>query len=242
VAKKLKKFIFLLMMFFQLPCFADDASLLESYNKTMFKINDSLDQAVIKPVAKAYKATIPSPIQTGVKNFFGNLEDAWISVNQFLQGKPDEGMSDAGRFVINSTFGLLGIFDVASMDAIPKHTEDFGQTLGKWGVGEGGYFVIPILGPSTIRDGLALVVDWQADPITYVDNVPVRNSAYVVRGIDERKNLLKSTDSIDELAIDRYQAYKDAWLSHRRFEISDGASEVTPKQDDEKDIILDKEN
>ncbi len=218
----LRSILILLALLLSQTVWAEDNSLIESYNKGMFKFNDSVDQIALKPVAKAYKAVLPSPLQTGIKNFFSNLGDGWTAINQFLQGKPNEGISDAGRFVINSTFGIFGLFDVASMDKIPKHTEDFGQTVGKWGVGEGSYLVLPILGPSTLRDTLSLPVDWLADPVSYVGDIPVRNTMYVVRGVNDRRNLLKATDSIDEMAIDRYQAYKNAWLSHRRYEVSDG--------------------
>jgi phospholipid-binding lipoprotein MlaA len=232
--KDIARYILVLMMSFyslvSAGAASDADSILESYNKTMFRINDNLDQAVIKPVAKTYKNVVPSPIKSGVTNFFNNLRDGWTAVNQFLEGKPNEGMSDLGRFVINTTFGIGGLFDLASADNIPKHNKDFGQTLGKWGVGEGGYFVIPVLGPSTIRDTLCLYVDWMADPVSSIDRVPVRNSMYVIRGVDDRRALLNTTDAIDEMAVDRYQAYKNAWLSHRRYEVSDGAY-VAPDED-----------
>jgi phospholipid-binding lipoprotein MlaA len=214
---------------------AADSGVLESYNQAMFKFNDSVDQAAVKPIAKAYKAVVPSPLRTGVNNFFNNLRDAWTAVNQFLQGKPDEGLSDAGRFAINSTFGIFGLFDVASADDIPKHTEDFGQTLGYWGVGEGSYFVIPLLGPSTVRDTAALFADWEADPVGYLDDVSARNSLYALRAVDDRRAALNATNTIDEMAIDRYQAYKNAWLAHRRYDVTDGAyiAPDDPEQEEE---------
>ena len=149
---------------------------LEGYNRAMFSFNDSVDKAVIKPVATGYKKVMPEVARTGVTNFFSNLGDVWIGVNNVLQGKVGPGVSDFGRFAINTTVGIFGLFDVASDAGLEKHNEDFGQTLGRWGVGTGAYVVLPILGPSDVRDGFSLlVVDWHGDPLWYVANIPTRN-------------------------------------------------------------------
>src|SRR5665647_608258 len=135
---------------------------LERYNRAMFNFNDGLDKAIIKPVASGYKAVMPEVARTGVTNFFSNLGDIWIGINNILQGKIGAGASDFGRFAINTTAGILGLFDVASNAGLEKHNEDFGQTLGRWGMGSGAYVVLPILGPSNVRDGLStLIVDWR---------------------------------------------------------------------------------
>ncbi len=131
----------------------------ESYNRAMFNFNDTVDTYALKPVATAYKNVTPSFVQTGVNNFFGNLSDAWSAVNNLLQGKGQDGMSDVARFALNSTLGIVGLFDIASEAGLPKHKEDFGQTLGVWGVESGPYLVLPLLGPSTVRDTVALPVD-----------------------------------------------------------------------------------
>jgi len=145
---------------------------LEPLNRVVFSFNDTADQAVIKPVARAYRAVLPGIVRTGVSNFFSNLEDVWISVNDVLQGKFQQGLDDFGRVLFNSTFGIAGIFDFASELGFQKHNEDFGQTLGSWGVGSGAYLVLPILGPSTIRDGFGLLLDTRADLVFYIDGVP----------------------------------------------------------------------
>src|SRR5450830_1572514 len=136
----------------------------EGYNRAMFKFNDTVDTYALKPAATAYKKVLPTFVQTGVSNFFGNLADAWTGVNNLLQGKGRDGVSDIGRVALNTTVGLLGLFDVASEAGLRKHNEDFGQTLGVWGVPSGPYLMLPLLGPSTIRDTAALPADMWADP------------------------------------------------------------------------------
>lgn len=196
---------------------------LEGYNRAMFKFNDGVDRAVIKPVAKGYKAVVPDFARTGVSNFFSNLGDLWIGVNNVLQGKLGEGASDFGRFALNSTVGILGLFDVAGNAGLEKHDEDFGQTLGRWGVGSGAYVVLPFLGPSTVRDGFSrLAVDWHGDPLWYVGNVPTRNELYGVRVVDTRANLLDASRLAEEAALDRYAYLRSAYLQRRRSLVYDG--------------------
>ena len=196
---------------------------LEGYNRAMFRFNDGVDKAIIEPVAKGYKAVVPGIARTGVTNFFSNLGDIWIGVNNVLQGKLGAGASDFGRFAINTTAGILGLFDVASNAGLEKHNEDFGQTLGRWGVGSGAYVVLPILGPSTVRDGFSvLAVDWHGDPLWYVGNIPTRNELYGVRVVDTRANLLDASRLMEEAALDRYSYVRGAYLQRRRSLIYDG--------------------
>jgi len=196
---------------------------LERYNRAMFTFNDGLDKAVIKPVAGGYKAVMPGFARTGVTNFFANLGDIWIGINNMLQGKLGTGVSDFGRFAMNTTVGILGLFDVASNAGLDKHNEDCGQTLGRWGVGSGAYVVLPFLGPSNVRDGFSLLaVDWHGDPLWYVGNVATRNELYGVRLVDTRANLLDASQLLEEAALDRYSYVRSAYLQRRRSLIYDG--------------------
>lgn len=201
--------------------YVDDT--LESYNRAMFKFNDGVDKAILKPVATGYKAVLPEFARTGVTNFFSNLGDVWIGVNNILQGKIVAGASDFGRFAVNSTAGVLGLIDVASGAGLEKHNEDFGQTLGWWGVGSGAYVVLPLLGPSTVRDAISrFAVDTTGDPLRYVDNVTTRNELYGVRVVDGRANLLDVSGLAEEAALDHYSYVRGAYLQRRRSLIYDG--------------------
>lgn len=195
---------------------------IEGFNRAVFAFNEGLDKVIIKPVAKGYEAVLPTPVRTGVTNFFGNIADVFIAINNLLQGKPGEAMSDVGRVLVNSTVGILGLFDVASEMGMEKHEEDFGQTFGKWGVGPGAYVVIPVFGPRTVRDTVGLVLDVKADPVANIDHVPSRNSALVVRLIDNRANLLPADKVIEEAALDKYSYVRDGHLQRRRSLIHDG--------------------
>ena len=206
---------------------------LEGYNRAMFGFNDGVDRAIIKPLASGYKTVMPEVARTGVSNFFANLGDIWIGINNVLQGKVGAGVSDFGRFAMNTTVGILGLFDVASNAGLEKHNEDFGQTLGRWGVGSGAYVVLPILGPSNVRDGLSrLLVDWHGDPLWYVGNIPTRNELVGVRLVDIRANLLDVSRLAEEAALDHYAYVRDAYLQRRRSLIYDG--EAPPEPEPEK--------
>jgi phospholipid-binding lipoprotein MlaA len=195
---------------------------LEPLNRAMFSFNDTLDVAVMTPVAKGYRFVLPGFVRTGVSNLFSNVEDVWTSINQVLQGKFQTGLEDFGRFLLNSTVGIVGLFDFASEVGLPKHSEDFGQTLAWWGVGGGPYVVLPILGPSTVRDGLAFIVDTQADPVWRIDTVAVRNTSVVIRFTSRRAELLDVSNVLEQAALDRYAFLRDAWLQRRRSLIYDG--------------------
>jgi phospholipid-binding lipoprotein MlaA len=205
---------------------------LEGYNRAMFGFNDGVDKAIIKPLASGYKTVMPEFARTGVSNFFANLGDLWIGINNVLQGKIGAGVSDFGRFAMNTTVGILGLFDVASDAGMEKHNEDFGQTLGRWGVGSGAYVVLPILGPSNVRDGLSLLaVDWRGYPVWYVNDVPTRNVLIAVRYIDIRANLLDLGNLAEEAALDYYAYVRDAYLQRRRSLIYDGDAPPEPEAD-----------
>jgi len=202
---------------------------LEGYNRAMFSFNDGLDKAIIKPLASGYKTVMPGFARTGVSNFFANLGDLWIGINNILQGKVGAGVSDFGRFAMNTTVGILGLFDVASNAGLEKHNEDFGQTLGRWGVGSGAFVVLPLLGPSTVRDGVSrLAIHWHGDPLWYVDNIPTRNELLGVRAVDSRANLLDVGRLAEEAALDPYAYMRSAYLQRRRSLIYDGDAPPEP--------------
>jgi phospholipid-binding lipoprotein MlaA len=195
---------------------------IEGFNRAMFAFNEGLDTVLIKPVAQGYDAVLPTPVKTGVTNFFGNIADLFIGINNLLQGKPDQALSDLGRVAINSTIGILGLFDVATEAGLEKHEEDFGQTFGRWGMGDGAYVVIPLFGPRTVRDTAGLVLDVAADPVGGIDHVATRNSLATLRLIDTRADLLPADKVIEEAALDKYAYVRDGYLQRRRNLIHDG--------------------
>jgi phospholipid-binding lipoprotein MlaA len=195
---------------------------IEGFNRAMYGFNEAVDTVLIKPVAQGYDAVLPSPARTGVTNFFGNIADFFIGVNNLLQGKPDQAVSDLGRVLVNSTIGLLGFIDWASDMGMEKHEEDFGQTFGRWGVGDGAYVMLPILGPRTVRDTAGFVLDFVADPVGNVGHIPTRNTLYAIRFIDVRADLLPADKVIEEAALDKYAYVRDGYLQHRRNLVHDG--------------------
>jgi len=201
----------------------------EGFNRTMFAVHESLDQAVIRPVAKGYERAVPLPVKAGVGNFFGNVGDAWIGANSLLQGKGGDAGVDLARLLVNSTLGIFGLFDVASELGLEKHDEDFGQTLAVWGFGDGGYLFWPVIGPRTVRDTAGFVADVSVDPVGRVDPVRVRNSLRAVRVVDVRASLLPSDKVVDEAALDKYAYIRDAYFQRRKNQIHDGRP---PRQDD----------
>ena len=201
---------------------------LEPLNRQVFKFNDALDAAIVKPVAIAYRDHTPTPLRQGIGNVFNNLQDSWSVVNNLLQLKIVYAYDSLARVAINTLLGVAGVVDVASEMGIERHTQDFGHTLGVWGVPPGPYLVLPILGPSSLRDAVALSVDWQGDPLGQLPNESVRNAALLLRGLDTRAGLLKATSMLEEAALDRYTFARDAFLQNRRNNIFDG----NPPQDD----------
>lgn len=201
----------------------------EGVNRKVFAANDALDTYALKPVAKGYQAAVPLPARTQVSNFFGNIEDIWIGTNNLLQGKGRAGLSDFGRFAVNSTFGILGFFDVATEVGLEKHEEDFGQTLAVWGVGDGPFVMLPLFGPSTLRDTAARLPDTFADAVRYVPSIPLRNSLTGTRAVNTRSQLLGADDALDQAALDKYGYLRDFYLKRRRNQIFDGHP---PREDD----------
>ncbi len=215
---------------------ADPADPLEPINRAIFSFNDGIDSAVLKPVAQGYRAVTPAIVRTGVSNFFSNLDDVWISANNVLQGKFEQGMGDFLRFAFNSTLGLFGAIDIASDMGLEKHNEDFGQTLGKWGLGSGPYLVLPFLGPSTVRDGISLLlIDAKGDPVLNLDHVPSRNTAYTARAVSNREQALDATNAIEKAALDKYSYMRAAWLQRRRNLVYDGNPPPEPDEIDDPD-------
>ncbi len=197
---------------------------LERYNRAMFAFNETMDRAVVKPVAKGYNWIMPDFLNTGVTNFFSNLDDIVVFANSLLQLKIKQAVETSARIVWNTTIGLLGFIDVASHMELPKQNEDFGQTLAFWGVESGPYFVLPFLGPSTVRDGLAVPVDWILfDPVFQDKELNVTLTLLAIRYTDKRADLITATDIIDETAPDKYAYIRDAFLQRRKYLIHDGA-------------------
>jgi phospholipid-binding lipoprotein MlaA len=210
----------------------------EGFNRAMFSFNDTVDTYALKPAATAYKNVLPSFVQTGVNNFFGNLADAWSAVNNLLQGNGQAGMSDVSRFALNSTLGIVGLFDIASEAGLQKHKEDFGQTLGVWGVPSGPYLMLPLLGPSTVRDTAALPLDIKGDIWAYKEPVYIRNTGTALRVVDQRANLLDASSLLEDAALDRYEFIRDGYLQRRESQIhpDDGGPVGKAKKDDAAEI------
>lgn len=192
----------------------------EGFNRAMFNFNDTLDRVALKPAAQVYQSVLPSFVQTGIGNFFSNIGDVWNAVNNLLQGKGGDGISDVFRVAVNTTFGLGGLLDIATEAGMPKHKEDFGQTLGTWGVKSGPYVVLPIFGSSTLRDALATPVDIYGDPWGYVYPVSYRNTGTAVRLVDKRASVLDAGNLIEEASLDKYVFFRDAYLQRRAAQIN----------------------
>jgi phospholipid-binding lipoprotein MlaA len=200
---------------------ADPRDPLEGFNRAMYSFNEGFDTVLAKPVATAYKQ-LPDPVLGWVRNFFANIADLWIGVNNLIQGKPADAITDWARFAFNSTLGILGFNDVATSMGLEKHDEDLGQTLGRWGMDEGAYLVIPFWGPSSMRDGLGLIGDLYADPVWRVRPVAPRNWAIALRFTSKRADLLDASRILEEAALDKYVFLRDAYLQRRRSQVYDG--------------------
>lgn len=193
---------------------------LEAYNRAAFGFNDALDKAVLKPVAKGYVRYTPRLFQMAANNFFSNIDDVVVTVNDLLQFKFKQAASDGSRVLFNTTFGLFGLIEVTSR--LEKHHEDFGQTLGYWGVPSGPYLIIPVLGPSSLRDGTGLVADSFVGVLGNIHDKPTRYSAYIVQGIVIRASFLEREKMLESSVIDRYTAMRDAYIMHRENLVYDG--------------------
>ena len=195
---------------------------LERYNRAVFGFNDALDRAVLEPLARGYQAVVPELVRQGVTNFFGNFADGWSAINQALQGKGEAAATMTMRVVTNSFFGIGGLFDVASDLGMERQSEDFGQTLGRWGVPAGAYFVWPVLGPSTIRDSVGRPLDLAWSPSLAVEHGETALALTMLNLVDTRANLLSASKVLDGLALDRYTFVRDAYLARRRNQVYDG--------------------
>ena len=203
----------------------------EGLNRKTYAFNDALDRTVMKPVAQGYVKVVPAFAREGVNNFFGNLEDIGTGLNNLLQGKPRDGASDLGRVVVNSVFGVFGLWDVATPLGLEKHYEDFGQTLGVWGVQSGPYLVLPLLGPSSARDGPARIADPSWFYSEYVNPESLYWGLWGLDKVRERANLFQAEGVLQEAALDKYSFIRDAWLQRRRSQVYDG-NPPRPKEDD----------
>jgi phospholipid-binding lipoprotein MlaA len=189
----------------------------ESYNRTMFTINDKIDQVALKPVAKGYVWAVPQPVRDSVTNFFGNIGDVYTAANNIVQLNIADGVSDIMRVVMNSVFGVVGLFDVASAAGLPKHNQDFGLTLGHYGVPAGPYIVLPLLGPSTARDTVGTVADYFGNLTSYVDPTWFRTTLFGVDLVNTRANLLGASDVLSDAALDKYSFVRNAYLQRRAY-------------------------
>jgi phospholipid-binding lipoprotein MlaA len=198
-----------------------DADPWEPLNRGIYAFNDVPDRYLLKPVARGYRSVLPNFMRRGIGNFFDNLTTPRSMVNNFLQNKPDEGFSDFGRFVLNSTIGIGGLFDVASAAGLDIYDEDFGQTFAVWGVPDGPYVMIPLLGPSTLRDAVAYPLDWLSNPLSHYDNSSVRDKLIILRLIDVRARLLTAEKLIED-SPDPYVTIRESYLQNREFQVYDG--------------------
>jgi len=196
----------------------------ESMNRAVFTFNENADEYVIKPVAEAYQFVLPDFVRTGVTNFFSNIGDVFVAVNNLLQGKPGNAANDIGRFLVNSTIGILGLFDVATDAGLEKNKEDFGQTLGVWGVPSGPYVVLPLFGPSSVRDTAGLALDIKTDFILNSNqlNHDQKVGSTVLRVVNQRANLLDASQLLEDAAFDKYSFLRDSYLQRRRNQVYDG--------------------
>lgn len=195
---------------------------LEGYNRVMYSFNDTVDNAILKPVAQGYDAVMPDPINKSISSFFSNLDDITVIINDVLQFKFMQAFHDTSRFAINTTVGVLGLRDVASEFGYKKNNEDFGQTLGVWGVETGPYLVLPFIGPSDIRDTVGLIGDTYTNPVFYVKGPDARNPFVITDVIDTRAGLLSAEKVVDEAALDEYTFIRDAYLQRRQNLVYDG--------------------
>ncbi len=194
---------------------------MEPLNRAIYQVNDVPDRYLLKPVARGYRTVLPNVVRRGIGNFFDNLTTPRSMINNFLQGKPSRGGSDLGRFLLNSTIGIGGLFDVASAVGYDVYNEDFGQTLAVWGVPNGPYIMIPFFGPSTLRDGIAFPLDWQANPLIHYDDSSIRDKLLVLRAIELRARLL-AADQLITGSPDPYVTVRESYLQNREYQVYDG--------------------
>ena len=231
--KKLIKYILILAFFTPAIAFtAEDNDPLEGLNRAVYGFNEVVDGAVIKPVAKGYKAVMPNFAVKGANNFYNNIRDVITVINDVLQLKIDLAVHDSGRVLLNSTIGILGFIDVHTINGGERRKEDFGQTLGHYGIGHGAYLVLPFLGPSSLRDGAGLATDTILfDPISYVDDVRTRNQIRIVQIIDKRAELINASDILGSASLDPYAFQRDAYLQYREALVNDKSTSEIDYED-----------
>mgnify|MGYP001201446648 FL=1 len=224
---KLSKLLIIILVIFHITGCATHTNKdpLESFNRAIYKFNDVADNVIMKPVSKGYQNIAPAFVSKGINNFFNNLRDVITVINEVLQGKIEHAANDSGRVIVNSTIGLLGFIDVHSISGGERRKEDFGQTLGHWGVSQGAYLVLPFIGPSTTRDAVGFVIDTVAfDPISYMNNVRGRNQVRILQFIDARAELLNASSIMEEASLDAYAFQRDAYLQYRDALVKDQPS------------------
>jgi phospholipid-binding lipoprotein MlaA len=204
------------------PRVANKSDPWEAFNRKVFAFNEVIDEAVLQPVAKAYRDVVPELVRAGIGNVIGNVGDVWSAANQFAQGKGQAGLEMSMRFLTNSFFGIAGVFDVASDLGIERQSEDFGQTLGRWGVGAGPYIVLPLLGPSALRETLALPIDRKASLSNLAFDGGTSYAATALEIVHTRAGLLAAGQLVNQIALDRYSFIRDAYLARRRNLVHDG--------------------
>ena len=194
----------------------------EPMNRASYAVHEVVDGHVVKPIAQAYVDYTPRLVRQGISNFFGNIDDMFSFVNDVLQNKPEKAGNDLGRVITNTGFGLFGLIDIASEAGIPKGNEDFGQTFGYWGIPQGPYLFIPLLGPTTVRDGSGWIIRAYTTPIGYIPDVPVRNILWGIGYLNERAQALQAESILDQAALDRYTFIRRAYLQRREYLVHDG--------------------
>lgn len=207
----------------------------ERWNRRVYRFNDKVDVAVLKPAATTYTKIVPEPVRRGVNNFFGNVSDVWSAVNNMLQGKFSNGLQDIVRVGTNTLFGLGGFLDVASEFGAYRQGEDLGQTLGKWGMAPGPYVVWPVIGPSTLRDSIALPLDVQVSPALAMHSNTAKLATAGLQAVNQRANLLGATGMLNDIALDKYVFVRDAYLQRRRSLVYDGDPPEEKEPEDEAD-------
>lgn len=202
----------------------DEHDPLEPLNRSIYEFNSDFDSSLLRPIAEGYKKVIPEPVNDSISNFFGNLDDFVTLINDLLQFKFTQAVSDSSRLVWNSTVGILGLFDVASHMGLPKHEEDFGQTFGHWGIGPGPYLVLPFFGPSSLRDsaGLLTSANWNIHPIYWIEDRTTFWGAVALRGVYLRAGLLHTTQVVEQVSLDEYLFVREAYLQQRQNLVYDG--------------------
>jgi phospholipid-binding lipoprotein MlaA len=202
----------------------------EQWNRAMYSVHETVDGALIKPIAQAYVRDAPQLVQTGMSNFFGNIDDFFTGVNDALQGNGNRAGDAFGRVLLNSTFGLGGIFDLASMMGITKDKNDFGLTLGKWGAPDGAYLFVPLFGPTTVRDGTGAIIRIYVSPTGYIDSAALSDSIWGLNYLDTRAQALQAEGVLDTAALDKYRFLRNAYLRSRRYQLYDGKPPPEPEE------------